>query len=196
MPQKQKADISQNNSQKREHLEKLYGSHADEIFRFALYKLSDREKAKDVVQDTFVKAWGHIVGDAETLQNPRAFLFKIAKNLVIDSYRKVKLMSIDALEEILHFDISDNHQAKEEMHDAVDMSIVLDALNVLDVEVRDVIIMRYMDGLSVKEISEITGQRENTVSVKIHRALKEMQDHFGVEVSQISGQMSQQNNII
>ena len=121
MPQKQKAD----NIEKREHLEKLYGNHADEIFRFALYKLSDREKAKDVVQDTFVKIWGHISTNSEILQNPRAFLFKIARNLVIDSYRKVKPMSIDALEEILHFDISDNHQAKDEMHDAVDMSIVL-----------------------------------------------------------------------
>jgi len=180
MPQKQKAD----NIEKREHLEKLYGNHADEIFRFALYKLSDREKAKDVVQDTFVKIWGHISTNSEILQNPRAFLFKIAKNLVIDSYRKVKPMSIDALEEILHFDISDNHQAKDEMHDAVDMSIVLDALNVLDAEDRDIVIMRYMDGLSVKEIADITGQRENTVSVKIHRALKEMQDHFGVDTVQ------------
>jgi RNA polymerase sigma-70 factor, ECF subfamily len=180
MPQKPKAD----NNQKREHLERLYGSHADEIFRFALYKLSDREKAKDVVQDTFVKVWGHISSEAEVLENPRAFIFKIAKNLVIDSYRKVKPMSIDALEEILHFDISDNHQAREEMHDAVDMSIVLDALNVLDVEDRDIIIMRYMDGLSVKEIADITGQRENTVSVKIHRALKDMQDHFGIDTVQ------------
>ncbi len=184
MPQKQKADSSLNNPEKKEHLEKLYGNHADEIFRFALYKLSDREKAKDVVQDTFVKAWGHIGGDGEVLENPRAFLFKIAKNLVIDSYRKVKPMSIEALEEIIHFEVSDNDQSKEEMHDAVDMSIVLDALNVLDVEDRDIIIMRYMDGLSVKEIADITGQRENTVSVKIHRALKEMQDHFGVETIQ------------
>lgn len=186
MPSKPQAS----NNQKRDNLERLYGSHSDEIFRFALYKLSDRERAKDVVQDTFVKAWTYISGEGETLKNPRAFLFKIAKNLVIDSYRKVKPMSIDALEDILNFDISDDHQSKNEMHDAVDMSIVLDALNVLDVDVRDIIIMRYMDGLSVKEISEITGQRENTVSVKIHRALKEMQDHFGVSTLQAQNSIS------
>ncbi len=192
MPKK----IQANQDKKREHLEDLYGKHADELFRFALYKLSDREKAKDVVQDTFVKVWSHITGDGETLDNPRAFLFKIAKNLVIDSYRKVKPMSIDSLEEILHFDISDNHQSRDEMHDAVDISIVLDALNILDTEIRDVIIMRYMDGLSVKEISDITGQRENTVSVQIHRALKEMQDHFGVEEPLPSTRISPNNNLI
>jgi RNA polymerase sigma-70 factor (ECF subfamily) len=170
-------------STKHESFAKLYGAHSDEIFRFALYKLSDREKAKDVVQDTFVRAWTYIQDDGFVLDNSRAFLFKIARNLVIDSYRKVKHMSIDALEEIIHFDISDNFQSRDEIHDAVDMSIVLEALNILDVDDRDIVIMRYVDGLSVKEIADVTGQRENTVSVKIHRALKDMQDHFGIETS-------------
>lgn len=193
MPKKTKVE----NTQKRDNFEKLYGNHADEIFRFALYKLSDREKAKDVVQDTFVKVWSHINDDGETLNNARAFLFKIAKNLVIDSYRKVKPLSIDALEEIIHFDISDDHQFRDEMHDTVDLSIALEALSILDADIRDVIIMRYVDGLSVKEISDVTGQRENTVSVQIHRALKEMQDHFGVEaVSTGNSQSAPQNNTI
>ncbi len=191
MPKK----IQVENTQKKEHFEKLYGNHADEIFRFALYKLSDREKAKDVVQDTFVKAWNHISEDREVLINPRAFLFRLARNLIIDSYRKVKPLSIDALEEIIHFDISDEHKFKDEMHDAVDISIALEALSILDTDIRDVIIMRYVDGLSIKEISDVTGQRENTVSVKIHRALKEMQDHFGVDTLQTSG-ISAQNNTI
>jgi len=191
MPKK----IQEDSTHKRDHFEMLYGNHADEIFRFALYKLSDREKAKDVVQDTFVKAWSHVSTGGETLNNPRAFLFKIAKNLVIDSYRKVKPMSIDALEEIISFDISDDHQSRDEMHNAVDMSIVLDALSILDTDVRDIIIMRYVDGLSVKEISDITGQRENSVSVRIHRALKDMQDHFGIEALGNSP-ISPQNNAI
>lgn len=191
MPKK----IQEDSTHKRDHFEMLYGNHADEIFRFALYKLSDREKAKDVVQDTFVKAWTHVSGDGEALNNPRAFLFKIAKNLVIDSYRKVKPMSIDALEEIISFDISDDHQSRDEMHNAVDMSIVLDALSILDTDIRDIIIMRYVDGLSVKEISDITGQRENSVSVRIHRALKDMQEHFGIEALGNSP-IAPQNNAI
>lgn len=188
--------ITEDHSHKRDHFEMLYGNHADEIFRFALYKLSDREKAKDVVQDTFVKAWSYVSSGGIELNNPRAFLFKIAKNLVIDSYRKVKPMSIDALEEIINFDISDNHQSRNEMHDAVDMSIVLEALSILDTDVRDIIIMRYVDGLSVKEISDVTGQRENSVSVQIHRALKEMQEHFGVEAAGNNSRVSPQNNAI
>lgn len=178
---------------KHEGFAKLYGAHSDEIFRFALYKLSDREKAKDVVQDTFVRAWAHVSGEGAVLENARAFLFKIARNLIIDSYRRAKHLSIDALEEIIHFDISDNLQSRDDMHNAVDMSIALEALNVLDVDDRDIIVMRYVDGLSVKEIAEVTGQRENTVSVRIHRALKDMQDHFGVD-SMVTD--SPQNNTI
>jgi RNA polymerase sigma-70 factor (ECF subfamily) len=75
------------------------------------------------------------------------------------------------------------------------MSIVLDALSILDTDIRDIIIMRYVDGLSVKEISDITGQRENSVSVRIHRALKDMQDHFGIEALG-NNPIAPQNNAI
>jgi len=172
-----------NNSAEHDSFATLYGTHSDEIFRFALYKLSDREKAKDVVQDTFVKAWDYLQKGGADLGNARAFLFRIARNLIIDSYRRVKHMSIDAMEEFLHFDLSDDSKSKEEMHTRVDMSIALEALNILEEETRDIILMRYVDGLSVNEIADISGQRENTVSVQIHRAIKEMQDHFGIEGS-------------
>lgn len=152
-----------------------YDEHADALFRFAFYKLSDREKAKDIVQDAFVKFWEYLRADGE-VSNPKALLFRIASNAIIDNYRKHKEVSLDILAED-GFDPGDQNAAERIMERA-DGSLALTLLNQLDEPLRHLLLLRYVDGLSVKEIAEITDERENTVSVRIHRALKELRDMF------------------
>lgn len=152
-----------------------YEEHADALFRFAYYKLSDREKAKDIVQDAFVKFWEYLRADGE-VTNPKALLFRIASNAIIDNYRKHKEISLDVLAED-GFDPGDTAEVERTVEIA-DGSLALGLLNKLDEPLRHLLMLRYVDGLSVKEIAEITEERENTVSVRIHRALKELKDMF------------------
>lgn len=152
-----------------------YELHADALFRFSYYKLSDREKAKDIVQDTFVRFWEYIAADGH-VENVKAFLYRIANNAIIDNYRKKKELSLDLLEED-GFEPVD-HEAHQKVAQNLDSRIALELVNKLGDKERSIILMRYVDGLSVKEIAEITDERENTISVKIHRALKELHELF------------------
>ncbi len=153
----------------------IYEEFADVLFRYSYFKLSDREKAKDVVQDTFIRFWEYIAADGE-VENTKAFLYKIATNAIVDQYRKHKTLSLDSLAED-GYDPADTEGHKK-MLLSIDSALALELLNKIDSEDREIMLMRYVEGLSVKEIAEIMNERENTVSVKIHRALKELQELF------------------
>jgi RNA polymerase sigma-70 factor, ECF subfamily len=152
-----------------------YELHADALFRFSYYKLSDREKAKDIVQDTFVRFWEYVAADGH-VENVKAFLYRIANNAIIDNYRKKKELSLDLLEDD-GFDPADQ-DSHHKMARSLDSQTALRLVNELSEIDRTIILMRYVDGLSVKEISEVIDERENTISVKIHRALKQLQELF------------------
>lgn len=170
------------NQKHTEHLKhefhEAYELHADSLFRFSYFKLSDREKAKDIVQDTFVRYWEYIAADGK-VENVKAFLYRIANNAIIDTYRKKKEISLDVLEEdgFEPADADSHHQ----MTRNIDSKRALYLVNKLGEKERWIILMRYVEGLSVKEIAEVLDERENTISVKIHRALKELQELFEYE---------------
>lgn len=162
------------NSEQKEYFISIYKEHSDKIFKHALFKLSDREKAMDVVQDTFVRLWEYLIVEEE-VQNPKALLYRIATNLIIDNYRRKKAISLDSLIES-GYDSSDNNLSKNQAFNAAEHRIVIEAINNMEAELRDLLLLRHVDNLTVPEISEVLGQRENTVSVRLHRATKELQE--------------------
>jgi len=152
-----------------------YEEHSDALFRFSFSKLSDREKALDVVQDVYVRYWEYMAANGQ-VDNIKAFLYKIARNAIIDIYRKRKESSLDALaEEGIEFPDPVDHEHAIRQADA---KIAVGLVRRLGEDDQEIILMRYTEGLSVKEIAEILDERENTVSVRIHRALKQLQDAF------------------
>ncbi len=156
-------------SHKQEALSKAYNDYSDALFRYCLVKLSARERALDVVQDVFARAWQY-VQDGKEITNMKSFLFTTAHHLIIDSYRKKKTDSLDAMAEE-GFDVGDGHDLPLL---SVDSERALKALHTLDELYRDIMIMRFVNSLSPKEIAEITGLSENVVSVRIHRALEKL----------------------
>lgn len=148
-----------------------YHSHADSLFRHALFKVSDRELAKDLVQETFTKTWAYIAKSG-TVESLKPFLFRTLNNLIIDEYRKRKNSSLDELMDE-GFDIGVDNS--ESLFDTLDGERALALLRKLPQEYQDVIYMRYVEGLSPQEISEILGESKNTLSVRIHRGLKKLE---------------------
>lgn len=148
---------------------KSYDEFADVIFRHCFFRLSDRDKAKDVTQETFIRFWKYLAEGKEIL-NQRAFLYKIANNLIIDEYRKKESFSLDQMQEEIGFDVGVDFREDLETKDLSRRLIVL--IETLPDKYREVLVMRHVDGLSVKEISRITGETENVVSVRIHRAIE------------------------
>ncbi len=151
---------------------KAYDGLSDAIFRHCYFRIGDRERAKDLMQDTFVKTWQYI-SQGKKVDNLKSFLYRVANNLIIDEYRKKKESSLDTMMAD-GFDPGFDDRKKNEQ--AIDAKQVIDTINQLDEKYREVILMRYIDELSPKEIAEITRENENNVSVRLHRGLKQLKE--------------------
>jgi len=154
-----------------------YNQYADAIFRHCYYKTSDREKSKDIMQDTFTKAWEYVSSGKE-VENLRAFLYRIANNLIIDGFRKKKSVSLDDLQDE-GFD--PGVDKTDEMINIMDGKLALGILDQLGEQYREVIVMRFVEELSVKEIAEVLNERENNISVRLHRGLEKLKEIFNHE---------------
>jgi RNA polymerase sigma-70 factor, ECF subfamily len=150
-----------------------YEKYADALFRHCYFRLYDRETAKDVVQDTFMKTWEYM-GNDKIIDNMRAFLYRVANNLVIDRVRKRVPTSLDSLQEKGFDPRDESHHAR--VTDIVSGKEVVRVLDQLDDTHRTVVIMRYIDDLMPREIATVLGETENAVSVRIHRATKKARD--------------------
>ena len=158
---------------------KAYSDYADAIFRYCLMRIGDREKAVDLVQETFMKTWIYMQKDI-TILNIRAFLYKTAGNLVIDEYRKRKpIDSLEAINEETGFEPS--LDLTSFLIDKIDGAGAVALLGKIPEPYGQVIFMRFVEELSLSEIAEITGQTENAIAVQVHRGIAKLQKLFNHE---------------
>jgi RNA polymerase sigma-70 factor (ECF subfamily) len=156
--------------QKTKDFVEAYDQFADAIFRHIYFRIYNRDLAKDLTQETFTRTWQYL-SQGKEVQSLKSFLYKVANNLIIDEYRKRKELSLDSLQE-KGFDFA-NRDVERIMIDTENKH-VLNAVEKLSSDHRDVIFMRFVSDLSIKEIAEIIGQSENVVSVRLNRGLKEV----------------------
>lgn len=149
-----------------------YDDYADAIFRHCFFRVSsDRERAKDLVQETFTKTWEYMrVG--RRVENIRAFLYRVATNLIIDAARRKKMYSLDELRED-GFD-PPSADTPDALGGRIDARRMVPFLSKLDGLYREAIVMRFIDDLTPKEIATITGETENVISVRVHRGVKKL----------------------
>lgn len=161
-------------TKKEEEFLSAYDAYADAIFRHCFFRLSDREKALDMMQETFMRAWDFIRGGRK-VTSWKSFLYKIANNLIIDEYRRKKATSLDALleqEGVSEGDFEalvDNDL--ERIIDALDGERLIGLFKDLPGRYREALTLCFVDGLSPKEMAVVLGETENTISVRVHRGL-------------------------
>ena len=105
----------------------------------------------------------------------KAFIYRTANNLVIDYYRKKKTDSLDALSDDGFDPMGDSEE--EIIHES-EVGIARQVLEKLPPDDREILVFRYIDGLSIKEIAEAIEESENVVSVRLHRALQKAKKIF------------------
>ena len=150
--------------------DQAYADYADAIFRHCAFRLMHRERGKELMQETFLRVWIELGKGIEIL-NMRAFLYRIANNLIIDDVRKKKEASLDALQEA---GWDPGEDKTEEMQKRVQFHDILQMLQRMESAERELIVMRYIDGLQPSDIAEVLHESPNTVSVRLHRAVKEL----------------------
>src|SRR3990167_6693661 len=105
----------------------LYERDADTLFRHCYLRLSSRERAREIAQEAFCKVWTMIV-EEKPIMHLRGLVYRVAKNLVVDEFRKKKEVSLEAMQDE-GFDVSDEH-AVEKMEHAEILEISPDLVSV------------------------------------------------------------------
>ncbi len=168
-------DTTQGMESPEERFLEAFEEYSDSLFRHASIRISDRERAIDLVHDTFAKVWTY-VRNGHRVDSYRSFLYKVLNNLIVDEYRKRKVLSLDALLEEEGVDEGSIPDLAESTMEALAATIdgrrAFDLLSEVPDEYREVIIFRFVDGLGPREISELIEESENVVSVRLHRGLK------------------------
>jgi RNA polymerase sigma-70 factor (ECF subfamily) len=155
-----------------------FESYSDELFRHALMRLNDRERALELVQECFMRSmeYTHKGGEIEQM---RPFLYRTLRHLIIDEYRRHKATSLEAMAEGGERDVEDYMPPDEgnTLEAAIDRhegARALEALKSMQEPYRETLMLRYVESLSIGEIASAVGESENVVSVRLHRGLKKL----------------------
>jgi RNA polymerase sigma-70 factor (ECF subfamily) len=161
-----------------ERFEQVVLPHLDAAYNLARWLVGSSADADDVVQEAFLRALrffdGFRGGDS------RAWLLKIVRNTSYSWVRKNRPAQLaDEFDETLHSSEASIENAEAKLLSRAESERVRKALELLPVAFREVLILREIEGLSYKEISEVTGVAMGTVMSSLSRARQKLRDALG-----------------
>ena len=149
----------------------LYERYLDEIYRYIYYRVAKNSlEAEDLTQVVFIKAWDVILQNRTENYNFRALIYKIARNLTIDHWRtlKTELLIDEQLMEGANPKLEQQIILNEESDELVQV------IRELEPKLQEVVICRFINGLSHAETAHSLGRTEGYVRVLQYRALKKI----------------------
>ncbi len=178
----------------------FYKHYIDQIYRYIYFKVGTREEAEDLTSSFFIRVWNTIQEGRVTEQATlKSYFYTIARNLVIDHYRKSANMAIplpedsdrcnqDGFADNLKIRKSDpdyiDHQQniEQKIDDSRHIELIKAKIFELKDEYREVIILKYLEDLPVKEIAMIIDKTVPNTRVLAHRALKALRELIEKEI--------------
>jgi len=168
--------VKQFQSGQTESFGQLYDKYINKIYNFIYFRTHHQQTAEDITSLVFTKVLEKISSFNTQTGTFQAWLYRIAKNTVIDHYRTKKVTS--ELESILDLGLTDKEIENIDSKDK--LAKVIELLKDLTSEQRDIVVMRVWDGLSYREIGEILGKSEDSCKVMFSRTIKKIREHQGL----------------
>ncbi|MFA6106490.1 MAG: RNA polymerase sigma factor [Patescibacteria group bacterium] len=171
--------------------DEFYCLYADRMYQYIYYKINSKEDAEDLTSAFFLKIWGLAQeGKIDEAKTIKPFLYTVARNIVIDHYRKL------SQQKTISLDIQTGREMEAEAEAATAKDFLADEkvdlpagadklfeierirekLFELKDEYREVIVLKYLDELEPKEIAVILGKSKGSVNVLAHRAVKALRE--------------------
>ncbi|KIL44235.1 RNA polymerase sigma factor SigX [Jeotgalibacillus soli] len=176
--------------------QRLYKDYQQDIFQFLIYLVRDRDTAEDLMQEVFIrvlKSYKSFQGKS----SEKTWLFSIAKNVAIDHFRKQSTLKKRILE---HFDWSKSEISapspplQEIVEQKEEIRRLYECMDSCTTDQRLVVIMRYIQELSIAETAEVLGWTEGKVKTTQHRAIKVLRDKMS-EVERKEGEKGEKINL-
>lgn len=160
-----------------EAFEVLYRRHMDAIYRYLFFRVGAETQAEDLTEDVFLKAWEALPKFKVGQQPLIHWLYRIAHNLLVDHFRKRKPLPLSD-EIITRF--ADPTEAPEGVVDRhEEMELITNAVRLLAEHEQQVILLRFVEGLSHRKIGNIIGKSAAASRVIQYRALKTLRAYLG-----------------
>lgn len=159
----------------------IYEKENDALFRFCFWRVSDREVALEITQETFARLWSRMAS-GRVMESSRAFIYLVARRLIIDWYRKVKPRSFEAFSD----DDKERYEpvdtgAVARMEVSPDAKRALEMVRELSDQYREVVYLSFVEELAPREIAGLLNLTPNAVSIRLSRGLDELRRLMGIE---------------
>jgi len=147
----------------------LYDEHAAALWRYVLRLTGDAARAEDVVQETLLRAWRHPEVTYDADRSARAWLFTVARNLIIDERRSARWRNETGTADV---EAVADRAGPDEVDGALDRLLLSTAMRELSTDHRAVILRAYYQGHSVAQIADELQIAEGTVKSRLHYAVR------------------------
>lgn len=154
----------------------IYDDYSPPIYRYIYRQVGDIETSRDLTAEVFQRYLLAVKNGKGPTDHLSAWLYRVAHNIVVDHYRREQYRQHLPFEHDLHAGQEDTRQAAE---NSVLADQVREALNQLTPDQQQVIALKFLEGLSNKEVAEITGKPVGAVKSLQHRALNRLKDLVG-----------------
>ena len=155
----------------------LYGIYLDRIYRYVFYQVSNRATAEDLTEEIFLKAWEGI-GKFKWKGPPfQAWLYRIARNHIIDYFRTNRQQQ--TLDEELE---GDDGRPEQEAGDKQTQRMLSKAIFSLPEQQRQIILLKFIEGLENCEIAQILKKSQGAIRITQMRALDALREKLNEEM--------------
>jgi RNA polymerase sigma-70 factor (ECF subfamily) len=147
----------------------LYDEHAAPLWRYAMRLTGDASRAEDVVQETLLRAWQHPEVLSDSTRPPRAWLFTVARNMIIDEQRSPRIRKFGGS---LEDSGAPEQSAPDQVDSALDRMLIADAMAQMSADHRAVVERSYYRGWTTAQIAADLDIAEGTVKSRLHYAVR------------------------
>jgi RNA polymerase sigma-70 factor, ECF subfamily len=151
----------------------LYDRYIEQIYRYIYFQTMNQHEAEDLTETAFLKTYEILKEDGSKITNFKAWLYRIAHNLVIDLYRSRSRAVFVSLHEDMHDSLPPPETTVLDKENYRDLFV---ALEKLDPQYRQVITCRFINGLSHDEVAQIMQLKPNHLRVIQFRALQKLRE--------------------
>jgi RNA polymerase sigma-70 factor, ECF subfamily len=152
----------------------LYNAYVDRIYRFLFFKVSDHQTAEDLTSQVFLKAWQSLGKYRRRELHFSAWLFQVARNTVIDHYRTQR--KTESLETAAATMPDPEANVNQIVDHRLTREWLWSKLDRLTDDQREVIILKFIEGLSTREVAEIMDKQQGAIRALQMRALQALAD--------------------
>ena len=158
----------------------LYLLFADRVYRYLLARIGDPDHAEEITSQVFLRLIEKIdiyrIGPRDNVAIFSAWLYRLAHNKMVDVLRRIKRAQEAPLEQAAW--VESSHRPLSEIEERLDFEQILTSLNILNDQQRDVILLRFLEEMSIAETAQILQKSEGAVKALQHRALESLRRHL------------------